>query len=621
MSVGELALKFSLVDVATAGLRSIAKQLEQMEGKAGKLGKVWEKATKDFQTGAKVMMGTKEFWDRGVRPGIEASSDLQTALKKLEAELMTKSTPIAQVREELARLKETATAVGNPLPLDITQIMDAELALKKAGLAVKDIAGPKGAVAASSFLSVLEEMDPGRAATLVGDIGTQFQLTGDSYFDLADQIARAGSASSTGAAEIAESMTEVGSAAKRLGIDYKTTLAILALEAKVGLKGGRAGTALDAVLGSLTTKPTGDVQRMEKKYNVDFFDKKGQFVGLEASITQLKAAESKMTQQQREDFRKKLFGETGSTAAAALLDMEGGYQAILREMEVQLEIDKKIEIRLQGHRAQVDAMKGTWRSIVADGFTPMLDILTASETKFNGILSGAAAFQSKHEGVNTAVSGIAGVGLAGGALFGGYKLLSAALGAGRVAGGLGAGGLTGALMGTATGIAAGKAVEAATGVAPVFVTNWPGGGIAGGAGAVAGVPGAGAMAQMGAAARLAPGAPMGAFLGATGAAGIATTVAGVLSAGAVGYGVGSLIQKGLEITGAADRMQEGLARALGALGSDWGKSIADDFARERERARTDLNLTVNVDKDGRATVTENKGLDDVRIQNRRNGVR
>jgi len=621
MSVGELALKFSLVDVATAGLRSIAKQLEQMEGKAGKLGKVWEKATKDFQTGAKVMMGTKEFWDRGVRPGIEASSDLQTALKKLEAELMTKSTPIAQVREELARLKETATAVGNPLPLDITQIMDAELALKKAGLAVKDIAGPKGAVAASSFLAVLEEMDPGRAATLVGDIGTQFQLTGDSYFDLADQISRAGSASSTGAAEIAESMTQAGSAAKQLGIDYKTTLAILALEAKVGLKGGAAGTALRSVLTSLKTPGSNDVKKLEKKYGLEFFDK-GQFVGIEAALERIKAAEAKMTQQQRGEFRQKLFGDEGSVAASALLDMEGGYQSILREMNEQLTISAKVETRLQGHAGQSEAIAGTWRSIVADGFTPMLDILTASETKLNGMLSGAAAFQSKHEGVNTAVSGIAGVGLAGGALFGGYKLLSAALGAGRVAGGLGAGGLTGALMGTATGIAAGKAVEAAAGITPVFVTNWPGGGIGGGAGPVAGAAGGvGVLGQMGAAARLAPGAPMGAFLGATGAAGIATTVAGVLGAGAVGYGVGSLIQKGLEITGAADRMQEGLARALGALGSDWGKSIADDFARERERARTDLNLTVNVDKDGRATVTENKGLDDVRIQNRRNGVR
>ena len=33
-----------------------------------------------------------------------------------------------------------------------------------------------------------------------------------------------------------------------------------------------------------------------------------------------------------------------------------------------------------------------------------------------------------------------------------------------------------AMKGLATGIATGKAVEAATGVTPVFVTNWPGGG-------------------------------------------------------------------------------------------------------------------------------------------------
>ena len=101
------------------------------------------------------------------------------------------------------------------------------------------------------------------------------------------------------------------------------------------------------------------------------------------------------------------------------------------------------------------------------------------------------------------LSGIFSGGLTVGALgvgaYGLYKLIKGGMAGSRVLKGMG--GLKGMLAGmggTAAGIAKGKAVEAATGVQPVFVTNWPAGGLGASTGipAVIKIPGAAKLAAL-----------------------------------------------------------------------------------------------------------------------------
>lgn len=160
-------------------------------------------------------------------------------------------------------------------------------------------------------------------------------------------------------------------------------------------------------------------------------------------------------------------------------------------------------------------------------------------------------------------------------------------------GGKAVGALAKRFGGTAAGVAEGKALEAAVGVTPVFVVNWPAamGGAADIAGAAAGAGAGGVVAKAASRAKslavLAGGLPLSAW-GSMGAAGLATAGAGVVGAGAAGYGIGSAINQLLN-WGTSKLSGE---QSLGALIYEW---------MHREEAKVDGEIRVRVDQDGRVT--------------------
>ena len=178
---------------------------------------------------------------------------------------------------------------------------------------------------------------------------------------------------------------------------------------------------------------------------------------------------------------------------------------------------------------------------LVNGVTDILGGFREPLKKFlQGDLGGAV--KGAGGGIAQAIGGIADHPL----LVGGA--LATVMGGGALIGGLlktipGLGGAAG----VAGGVAEGKMLEKATGVTPVFVTNFSefsGGGSAGGQGMVA--QGAGFAMKMlkgGAAnAALLAGSSM-AEIGALGAGAMAMSAAGVVAAGAAGYGAGMLLNK------------------------------------------------------------------------------
>lgn len=134
---------------------------------------------------------------------------------------------------------------------------------------------------------------------------------------------------------------------------------------------------------------------------------------------------------------------------------------------------------------------------------------------------------------------------------------------------------------TGVGIAEGKAIEAATGIAPVFVTNWPAGGIGGLPGVV--VPG-GSISKL-------------ALL-----AGKASLIAG---AGVAGYEAGSYLNK--QFGDLAGELSHNKYKGEGWLGD-----MLYDFLHkvEKPEVKNDIKLNINIDKEGRVIAdTGDAGLD------------
>jgi hypothetical protein len=201
-------------------------------------------------------------------------------------------------------------------------------------------------------------------------------------------------------------------------------------------------------------------------------------------IDTMRQAMKKLNDQEKLIVMNRLFGDQGARAALALIrEGEGSWQSFGDAVERAANLEDKMNERLAGLNANIKALAGTAQTTLAALFDPLLAPLTKTLKLLNDITGKIGEVAEKHKALSYGVSG----GVAAGALtlgaYGIYKLIKGGkLGASVLKGMGGFKGLFAGLGSTGAGIAKGKAVEAATGVTPVFVTNWPAGGIGGASG-------------------------------------------------------------------------------------------------------------------------------------------
>lgn len=169
----------------------------------------------------------------------------------------------------------------------------------------------------------------------------------------------------------------------------------------------------------------------------------------------------------------------------------------------------------------------------------------------------------------------------------------------------------GGKFGIAGGLAAGKALETAAGVTPVFVVNMPGEGIAGsGLNIPAGIgkdtlaKGASAASKFRVGAALLGGSDL-AAIRMMGAGAMGSAALGVGAAGAAGYGVGTMAYKyGLKGNAGGDAIGA-IAASIAAIFSDEARN-AIAINREMKRAEVGGDIRIKIDQDGRASVASVK---------------
>jgi TP901 family phage tail tape measure protein len=158
-------------------------------------------------------------------------------------------------------------------------------------------------------------------------------------------------------------------------------------------------------------------------------------------------------------------------------------------------------------------------------------------------------------------------------------------------------GIAGKFGNVGTGVATGKALEAAAGVTPVYVVNMPDG--LAGLG-MPGVPGATTAAKT--ASRFKTGAAMlgGSNMAALRMLGIGAMgmgAAGVTAAGAAGYGAGTLINKGVEGTVIGEAIGRSVALALAPFSADARSALMNEF--KTKAAELTGTINIKLDQDGR----------------------
>lgn len=518
--------------------------------------------------------------------GVGAASALRVELNGATAQLKTQARTASELVGWLDRMENSASRIGDATGFSKTEILGLQKELIKAGAGVQEVVSKTGAAAAAASLGKLEGMDPTEAGkTLVG-IGTPFKVQADGYLKLSDTILRASDASSTGVAEIAEAAKYAAGQMASLGRSTEDTMAMIATLSQSGIEGSMAGTSLNAFFKQASKQKA-------------FQDAHGNLKSTDQIIAILRKKTAGMGDAEKANFLNKMFRDEGARAALALLrEGKNSYEDIKQGMHNALSQQEKLNLAMSDFDSQLKRIKADSASVFSTLFKPAEGVMAQITGSIGDGISWLGNKADEHPMAAKTASLLASLLATGGLAYGGYKLGKGVGAGGRMLAGLRD------IGSEAMGIAKGKAVQAATGVTPVYITNWPGGMAAGGS--AGGIGGVGGIADAASAAKNLPkmlkgaraglsllrAAPTLGAIGELGAGAVATSAGLVGAAGLAGYAAGSMLYNAIDETSFADRLGATIAKVLSPFSDEASAALAREKA-----APTDVGGTLRIEFD------------------------
>ncbi|WP_327356322.1 phage tail tape measure protein [Streptomyces sp. NBC_01304] len=213
---------------------------------------------------------------------------------------------------EMVQAAAKARELGADLKLPGTsaaKAADSMLELAKAGqTSTSSIANARAAMQ----LAAADNLSAADAARYLGDVMDQFGLSSNNAGRAADVLAASANAASGGLQDIYYAMSYTGPVAAQLGISIEDTSAAVAMLARSGILGSKAGTSLRGMLTNLS-RPTARMKRGLSELGIEAWDAQGNFKGLRTVIEGFEQAQNRMSQK---DFLGSLADVVGKPALA-----------------------------------------------------------------------------------------------------------------------------------------------------------------------------------------------------------------------------------------------------------------------------------------------------------------
>ena len=156
-------------------------------------------------------------------------------------------------------------------------------------------------------LAAAANMDLAQASDIVTDYLTAFGLKASDTTHFVDVMAYAMAHSNTDVIQLGEAYKACASTATSLGYSVEETTAVLATMANAGVKGGEAGTALNAIFTRLATntKKCGDELA---NYGVNIYDAQGNMQSMSSILTGIAGVWGDLTDQEQANLAKTIAG-------------------------------------------------------------------------------------------------------------------------------------------------------------------------------------------------------------------------------------------------------------------------------------------------------------------------
>lgn len=592
-SIMNVAIQFTAIDMLQGVLGRIKNSVLGLGKSADSVKRDFDDMTNHIASGLKAIAVASYAMNKAL-PGVKAAGDLEEAMLGVKMNIASSAKDARELTDMLGKVKGTAISVSADAPFSAEDVVRIQNSLLKAGMDLKDVIGKSGAAFAATALASLS----GEAPEIIGDnlanIGTMFKFKGEDYAAFSDWATRVDDAAATSLPMLIQGLRMSGSSAAALGISARDSMTALGALSPLG---ERAGSSFNNFLLAFATR--GDELR---SMGLDMF-KDGEFIGMAAATDKLKEKFGQIEDvEKRLNILTKIFGEEGGRAANTFINAEKGFNDIEQSAKRALSMAQKMSIWGEGMNASLKKLGGTAKSTLATIFDPLLAPITKVIQMLNVATGKLGEFAEKNKAVAIGMSGTVGAVAVGAGVYGAYKLLRGGLAGARVLKGVG--GLKGLLGGagdTAAGIAKGKAVEAATGVTPVFVTNWPAGGVPLPGAPSSSLPGIGktikGLFTRGSGGLLGAGKGLAALKTGVTVAGAGLGTSALLAGGALaaGYGAGTLANKYLiDGTVVGDKIGETINRLFAAFGN-----------KESQQALANNNININIDKNGRVITETN----------------
>jgi len=577
-----LALQLTAINGISSVMRTVRNDVLKL-GDAGKdLGKQFDLAERSISRGLKALSAAN-YLKSHMQPGIKAAADMQEAMLAVEGNISKSTMAAADLASQLKEVRKTAVDVSKVAPFSAKEVVEIQNSLLKAGVDPAAITGKRGAAWAASGLATLSGTDPGNVGDLLARIGTQYNFKGQDYGPAADTLMRGEAASPGKLEEVMYSLKQFGATAKLLGVSFKDSVTMAAAMAPLGLESGTAINRFILDSSGLTKHQRESMLKLglarmhDGKFENRLYEN-GKYVGLDKQVSLMRQQFGGIKDDQvKVKLAHDIWGQEGMRAALMTGTGEDLFGNMKREMDQALGIEQRMEIRMRGFNMAAKAADGTIQSMLATAFDPLLDKLTAAKNLMNDLADASIKIMQDNPKTTAGVAGGAAIGLAALSGYGLFQMGRGAFHGSKVLSGL---------LGTGAGIAQGKAIEAATGVTPVFVTNMPGGGLAGTTGGLATTAGAGA-AGLGL---------RGLFM----AGGMA--VAPLLAMAGVSEWAGDTSHDEERVGGLKSSLGDPLSKFMNMFGFDKNHDIEERWRKNREELDGG-NQTINIQIDGRTVAS------------------
>jgi TP901 family phage tail tape measure protein len=300
------------VESAAQATRRLAAEAAAAEKKIAKAAAEVERLKRESDAAGKTI-GTAAL---GIGTAFAAVALLTVGTYASFDQAASKTTAATQANlEQQEKLKASAIELGASSIYTAKEAAEAQTELAKAGVQVNDILG--GGLSGSLALAAAGELGVARAAEIAATTLSVFGLKGDQATHVADLLAAGAGKAQGSVDDLSLGLDYVGVSFARLKIPLEDTVGTLALLAKNGLLGEKAGTGLRSVISSLTA-PVAKGAQVMSDYGIKVFDAQGEFIGMAGAAEQLKQGLGTLDEETRSAALGAIFGAEAASAAGIL---------------------------------------------------------------------------------------------------------------------------------------------------------------------------------------------------------------------------------------------------------------------------------------------------------------